>query len=75
MIEQVVAGFGFFEAILESNQANGKIFQKVVSSIPFVRTFWADFKRIHFHLLLAIFDSRYTRFDTDYNPKAYSLRP
>ena len=50
MIEQVVAGFGFFEASLESNQTNGGIFQKVVSGLPCVCTFWTDFKRIHLHL-------------------------
>ena len=34
MIEQVVTGFGFFGAGLESNQTNGGVSQKVVSDPP-----------------------------------------
>jgi hypothetical protein len=38
MIEQVVTGFGFFEAGLESNQTNGGVSQKVVSDPPCIFT-------------------------------------
>jgi len=58
MIEQVVTGFGFFEASLESNQTNGGVSYKIVSDIPCVCTFWAYFKRIHFQLFLVITDFR-----------------
>ena len=34
MIEQVVTGFAFFKAGLESNQTNGGVFQKVVPDPP-----------------------------------------
>lgn len=34
MVEQVVTGFAFYEAGLESNQTNGGVFQKVVSDPP-----------------------------------------
>jgi hypothetical protein len=48
MIEQVVTGFGFFEAGLESNQTNGEVFQKVISDLPCISAFVTDFERIHF---------------------------
>jgi hypothetical protein len=48
MIEQVVTGFGFFEAGLESNQTNKGVSQKVVSDFPCICTFGTDFERIHF---------------------------
>jgi hypothetical protein len=54
MIEQVVTGFGFFVADLESNQTNGRISQKVVSDPPCICTFGTDFERIHFQVLFNI---------------------
>jgi hypothetical protein len=48
MIEQVVTGFGFFEAGLEFNQTNGEVFQKVISYLPCISAFVTDFERIHF---------------------------
>jgi hypothetical protein len=48
MIEQKVAGFGFFEVELESDQTNKGVFQKLVSGLPRVCAFWANLERIHF---------------------------
>jgi hypothetical protein len=54
MIEQVVTGFAFYGAGLESNQTNGGVFQKVVSDPPCICTFGTDFERIHFQVLFNI---------------------
>ena len=54
MIEQVVTGFVFFEAGLESKQTNGGVSQKVVSDSPCICTFGTDFERIHFQVLFNI---------------------
>ena len=54
MIEQVITGFGFFEAGLESNQTNKGVSQKVVSDPPCICTFRTDFERIHFQVLFNI---------------------
>ena len=48
MIEQVVAGFGFFEVELEPYQKNKGVFQKVVSGLPRVCAFWANLEWIHY---------------------------